>query len=130
MVKQIKLKMSPSTYLIPYDDELYFINLEEDIDNKLIDVSKKDVETFFSKWEINWNSQDFWKPNKYCIFNIDNTKDKLIMDFILKEIEYGIDRDWYDYVTCWRYHEEQEYKEILKKGKKELKTLTNKLKRG
>ena len=95
----MKLKISQDTWSIPYDDELYFINLEEDIDDNLIDVSKKDVDTF-NKWEINWNSQDFVKPNKYCIFNIDNTKDKLIMEFIFKEIEYGIDRDWYDYVTC------------------------------
>ena len=124
----MKLKISQDTWSIPYDDELYFINLEEDIDDNLIDVSKKDVDTFFNKWEINWNSQDFWKPDKYCIFNIDNTKDKLIMEFIFKEIEYGIDRDWYDYVTCWREHEEQEYKEILKTGKKEIKAVSKKLK--
>tara|TARA_A100001201_G_scaffold140258_1_gene133160 strand:- start:53 stop:436 length:384 start_codon:yes stop_codon:yes gene_type:complete len=124
----MKLKISQDTWSIPYDDELYFINLEEDIDDNLIDVSKKDVDTFFSKWEINWNIQDYWKADKYCIFNIDNTKDKLIMEFIFKEIEYGIDRDWYDYVTCWREHEEQEYKEILKTGKKEIKAVSKKLK--
>ena len=50
------------------------------------------------------------------------------MEFIFKEIEYGIDRDWYDYVTCWREHEEQEYKEILKTGKKEIKAVSKKLK--
>ena len=124
----MKLKISQDTWSIPYDDELYFINLEEDIDDNLIDVSKKDVDTFFSKSEINWNIQDYWKADKYCIFNIDNTKDKLIMEFIFKEIEYGIDRDWYDYVTCWREHEEQEYKEILKTGKKEIKAVSKKLK--
>tara|TARA_R100001082_G_C4365372_1_gene161618 strand:- start:2113 stop:2496 length:384 start_codon:yes stop_codon:yes gene_type:complete len=124
----MKLKISYHTWSIPYDEELYFINLEEDIDDNLIDVSKKDVDTFFNKREINWNIQDYWKPDKYCIFNIDNTKDKLIMEFIFKEIEYGIDRDWYDYVTCWREHEEQEYKEILKVGKKEIKAVSKKLK--
>ena len=51
------------------------------------------------------------------------------MEFILKEIDYGIDRDWYNYVTCWRETQELEFKETLKIGKKELKTLTNKLKK-
>ena len=120
--------MSSSTWSIPYDDELYFINLEEDIDDNLIDVSKKDVDTFFDKWEINWNSKDFYKPDKYCIFKIDNTKDKLIMEFILKEIKYGIDRDWYDFVTQWRETQELEFKETLKLGKKEIKILSKKLK--
>jgi hypothetical protein len=124
----MKLKMSSSTWSIPYDDELYFINLEEDIDDNLIDVSKKDVDTFFDKWEINWNSKDFYKPDKYCIFKIDNTKDKLIMEFILKEIKYGIDRDWYDFVTQWRETQELEFKETLKLGKKEIKILSKKLK--
>ena len=52
MVKQIKLKMSSSTYLIPYDDELYFVNLEEDIENNFINVSKNDVDNFWrlSSW--------------------------------------------------------------------------------
>ena len=120
--------MSSSTWSIPYDDELYFINLEEDIDDNLIDVSKKDVDTFFDKWEINWNSNDFYKPDKYCIFNIDNTKDKLIMEFILKEIKYGIDRDWYDFVTQWRETRDLEFKEALKLGKKEIEILSKKLK--
>tara|TARA_R100001463_G_scaffold123750_1_gene180557 strand:+ start:122 stop:505 length:384 start_codon:yes stop_codon:yes gene_type:complete len=124
----MKLKMSSSTWSIPYDDELYFINLEEDIDDNLIDVSKKDVDTFFDKWEINWNSNDFYKPDKYCIFNIDNTKDKLIMEFILKEIKYGIDRDWYDFVTQWRETRDLEFKEALKLGKKEIEILSKKLK--
>ena len=46
--KEIKneTKISQDTWSIPYDDELYFINLEEDIDDNLIDVSKKDVDTF------------------------------------------------------------------------------------
>ena len=50
------------------------------------------------------------------------------MDFILKEIDYGIDRDWFDIVTCWRENEDQEYKHILQKGKKEHKSLVTKLK--
>ena len=37
----MKLKISQDTWSIPYDDELYFINLEEDIDDNLIDVSKR-----------------------------------------------------------------------------------------
>ena len=49
------------------------------------------------------------------------------MEFILKEIEYGIDRDWYDYVTCWRETQELEFKETLKQGKKEIKILSKKL---
>jgi hypothetical protein len=124
----MKLKISYHTWAIPYNEELYFINLEEDIDDNLIDVSKKDVDTFFNKREINWNIQDYWEPDKYNIFYIDNTKDKLIMEFIFKEIEYGIDRDWYDYVTCWRETQELEFKEILKQGKKEIKAVSKKLK--
>ncbi len=124
----MKLKISYHTWAIPYNEELYFINLEEDIDDNLIDVSKKDVDTFFNKREINWNIQDYWEPDKYNIFYIDNTKDKLIIEFIFKEIEYGIDRDWYDYVTCWRETQELEFKEILKQGKKEIKAVSKKLK--
>lgn len=120
--------MALRTYLIPYDDELYFINLEEDIDNNLIDVSKKDVDDFWNKWQINWEYDSTPKDSHYIIWNIDNEKDVLIMKFILKEIEYGIDRDWYDYVTCWRETQELELKEILKLSKKQIKILSKKLK--
>jgi hypothetical protein len=124
----MKLKISSSTWFIPYDSELYFINLEEDIDDNLINVSKDDVNSFFNKKDFNWDHTNYWKSDKHCIFSIDNQKDVLIMEFILKEIDYGIDRDWYDFVTCWREHEEQEYKHILQKGKKEHKRIVSELK--
>jgi len=124
----MKLKMSSTTWSIPYDDELYFINLEEDIEDNLIDISKDDIDSFFNKKNFNWDHTNHWKPDKHCIFSIDNQKDVLIMDFILKEIDYGIDRDWFDIVTCWRENEDQEYKHILQKGKKEHKSLVSKLK--
>ena len=42
------------------------------------------------------------------------------MNFILEEIYYGINRDWYDYVTNWNSSiENKEYRENLKKAKKE-----------
>ena len=123
----MKLKMSIKTYFIPYDDELYFINLEDDINDNLINVSKKDVDDFMNKHETNFEYPATPKDHHYIIWNIDNEKDVLIMEFILKEIEYGIDRDWYDYVTCWRETQELEFKETLKQGKKEIKILSKKL---
>jgi len=119
MVNQNKIVLSRSTYFIPYDDELYFVNLEDDIRDGLINITKKDINLFYKKAYFNFDHTNYWKDERYCIFYIDNEADRLIMNFILDEIYYGIERDWYDYVTNWRETQEIEYKENLKKAKKE-----------
>lgn len=114
MVNQLKIVLSLSTYAIPYDDELYFINLEDDIRNGLINITIEDIDSFYEKAQFNWDDTN------YCIFYIDSETDRLIMNFILEEIYYGIDRDWYDYITNWNSSiENKEYRENLKKAKKE-----------
>lgn len=118
MVKQTKIVLSQSTYAVPYDDELYFINLEDDIRDGLINITKEDIDLFYKKAYFNWDHTNYWQDDKYCIFYIDNESDKLIMNFILEEIYYGIDRDWSNYVTYWDL-ENKEYRENLKKAKKE-----------
>ena len=120
MVNQNKIVLSQSTYAVPYDDELYFINLEDDIRDGLINITKEDIDSFYKKAYFNWDHTNYWKDDKYCIFYIDNESDRLIMNFILEEIYYGIDRDWSNYVTNWNSSiENKEYRENLKKAKKE-----------
>lgn len=120
MVNRLKLVLSQSTYAVPYDDELYFINLEDYIEEGSINITKKDIDSFYKKAQFNYDHTNFWKDGKYCIFYIDNLADKLIMNFILEEIYYGIDRDWYNNVTNWNESiENKECRETLKIAKKE-----------